>query len=154
MSPRAAARLERLGFNDVYDYVPGKADWLANGLPVEGELAGEERIGDLARGDAPVCSMDESLDEVRERLVNSNWEICVVVNDESVVLGLLHESDLPDEDDGDLETLIDYGPKTFRPDGSLDDATEYFESSSDDVALVTTNLGELLGVVRADDLLE
>jgi hypothetical protein len=36
MSPRAACRLETLGFPEVYDYVAGKADWLAHGLDVEG----------------------------------------------------------------------------------------------------------------------
>ncbi|MFF5019711.1 rhodanese-like domain-containing protein [Streptomyces sp. NPDC001165] len=47
MSPRAAAQLEQLGFRQVYDYVPGKADWLAAGLPTEGpaaENAGEPRL--------------------------------------------------------------------------------------------------------------
>ena len=43
MSPRAACRLETLGFSEVYDYVAGKADWLARGLPREGEKAGERR---------------------------------------------------------------------------------------------------------------
>ncbi len=33
MSPRAAARLETLGFSRVYDYVGGKRDWLAAALP-------------------------------------------------------------------------------------------------------------------------
>src|ERR687892_109584 len=27
MSPRAASRLESIGFEDVYEYVAGKADW-------------------------------------------------------------------------------------------------------------------------------
>ena len=36
LSPRAAARLEELSFREVYDYVAGKADWLAAGLPSEG----------------------------------------------------------------------------------------------------------------------
>ena len=40
MSPRAAWRLEGLGFERVYDYVPGKADWFASGLPKEGRLVG------------------------------------------------------------------------------------------------------------------
>src|SRR5689334_6170303 len=35
LSPRAAARLESLGFADVYDYAAGKADWIAMGLPTE-----------------------------------------------------------------------------------------------------------------------
>jgi len=32
MSPRAASRLESLGFRDVYDYAAGKADWFNAGL--------------------------------------------------------------------------------------------------------------------------
>jgi hypothetical protein len=40
MSPRAACRLEQLGFAKVYDYTTGKADWLAHGLETEGEHAG------------------------------------------------------------------------------------------------------------------
>ena len=42
MSPRAAWRLEATGFGPVYDYVAGKADWLAADLPFEGtaQLAG------------------------------------------------------------------------------------------------------------------
>ncbi len=37
MSPRAAWQLEALGFEHVYDYTEGKLDWIAHGLPVEGE---------------------------------------------------------------------------------------------------------------------
>ena len=32
MSPRAACRLAALGFEQVYDYMPSKVDWLARGL--------------------------------------------------------------------------------------------------------------------------
>ncbi len=39
MSPRAAWRLESLGFTRVYDYVAGKVDWFAAGFPREGRLA-------------------------------------------------------------------------------------------------------------------
>lgn len=34
-SPRAAARMEALGYRRVYDYTAGKADWQAAGKPVE-----------------------------------------------------------------------------------------------------------------------
>ena len=37
MSPRAACQLEELGFDQVYDYELGIADWKAAGLPVEGD---------------------------------------------------------------------------------------------------------------------
>lgn len=36
MSARAAWRLEQLGFERVFRYTPGKADWAAAGLPMEG----------------------------------------------------------------------------------------------------------------------
>ena len=47
MSPRAACRLELLGFTQVYDDVAGKADWLAHGLPTEGEQAQVPRVKDI-----------------------------------------------------------------------------------------------------------
>jgi hypothetical protein len=46
MSPRAAWRLEALGFTHVYDYAPSKSDWFANGLPREGKAAAIPWAGD------------------------------------------------------------------------------------------------------------
>ena len=34
-SPRAAQKMEELGFTNVYDYEGGKEDWRSAGLPVE-----------------------------------------------------------------------------------------------------------------------
>ncbi len=34
-SPKAAGKLEELGYQDVYDYSAGKMDWREAGLPVE-----------------------------------------------------------------------------------------------------------------------
>src|SRR6266851_66135 len=45
MSPRAAWRLESLGFGEVYDYVAGKLDWMAAGLRTEGTNAAHPRAG-------------------------------------------------------------------------------------------------------------
>ena len=35
MSPRAALRLESIGFEQVYDYGASKADWGSFGLPLD-----------------------------------------------------------------------------------------------------------------------
>jgi hypothetical protein len=51
MSPRAACRLETLGFPEVHDYVAGKADWLAHGRPTEGAQAAVPRAHNLLRTD-------------------------------------------------------------------------------------------------------
>jgi rhodanese-related sulfurtransferase len=36
-SPKAARKMEELGYQEVYDYEAGKMDWKAAGLPVEGD---------------------------------------------------------------------------------------------------------------------
>jgi len=36
-SPKAADKLERLGFRNVWDYAGGKADWVEAGYPLERE---------------------------------------------------------------------------------------------------------------------
>ena len=91
MSPRAASRLEGLGFERVYDYVPRKADWFASGLSREGRLASVPTIGEAARRDVPTCASAEKVGAVRERVQKAGWDRCVVVNKERVVLGLLPE---------------------------------------------------------------
>ena len=68
MSPRAAWRLESLGFREVYDYAAGEADWFAGGLPREGRDAAIPRAGDVARRDVPTCGLDDRVGEVRERV--------------------------------------------------------------------------------------
>ncbi len=68
MSPRAAWRLESVGFRDVHDYVDGKLDWMAAGLPTEGSNALRPRAGEVARKDVPICGLQESIGEVRRRV--------------------------------------------------------------------------------------
>ena len=53
MSPRAAWRLEELGFKQVYDFVPGKMAWLAMGWSREGRAAAVPNAGEIARRDTP-----------------------------------------------------------------------------------------------------
>src|SRR6266702_5120251 len=44
LSARAAWRLESMGFQEVYRYTPGKADWLAAGWEIEGTQARKTRL--------------------------------------------------------------------------------------------------------------
>src|SRR6266542_3579403 len=92
--PRAAWRLESMGFAQVYDYTAGKLDWLAAGLATEGSNALRPRAGDVARHDVPTCGLDERLGEVAGRVRAAGWDACVVVNVERVVLGLLRGKEL------------------------------------------------------------
>src|SRR5438105_3740394 len=98
MSPRAAWRLERLGFTDVHDYVAGKADWLAAGLPTEGPGSTRPRPGSLARRDVPTCGPDETVGVVRRRMVDGEWDRCFVINEARVVMGVVDQQALAGDD--------------------------------------------------------
>src|SRR5678815_54765 len=47
LSARAAWRMESMGFQEVYRYTPGKADWLAAGFETEGAQAKKPRIRNM-----------------------------------------------------------------------------------------------------------
>lgn len=150
MSPRAAWRLESLGFTQVFDYVAGKMGWFASGLPREGKLA-VGRVGDIVRHDVPTCRLDNHLNEVRKQVIAAGQEVCVVVNDENVVFGRLSRDTLHSEREGVIETVMESGPSTFRPHVSLKEMLDYMQKRGLDDALITTADGRLLGLLyRAD----
>ena len=89
MSPRAAARLESLGFTKVYDYEAGKSDWLASPLPTEGRAAGKLDAAAMVRGDDIACHLGERLGDVANRVRAAGKNVCIVVNDRHIVSKLL-----------------------------------------------------------------
>src|SRR5438105_1352186 len=115
MSPRAAWRLETLGFKQVYDYMAGKAGWGAAGLPREGRAASELSAGDAADQQVPTCALDEDLVAVRERVRGSGWDTCIVVNEQRIVLGWLGRKALDGDGAGPVEEAMSAGPSTVRP---------------------------------------
>lgn len=153
MSPRAAWRLEALGFRNVYDYVAGKADWGAAGFPREGTAAEEESAAEAAVLDVPTCRLDDQLAAVRDRVRASGWSTCVVVNEERVVLGLLGRRALADDDttaETTVEDAMTEGPSTTRPNTPARAVRERLERQGLTQALITTSDGRLVGVVRAE----
>src|SRR6266704_1546049 len=87
MSPRAAWRLESIGFTRVYDYVAGKADWGSFGLPLEGKRQPGARVGAHVQTDLPTCMLRDSLRDVFDKVRASGSDTCFVVNDQRIVLG-------------------------------------------------------------------
>src|SRR4030095_9932633 len=88
LSARAAWRLESMGFQEVYRYTPGKADWLAAGFETEGTQAQKPRNRNMIQQAVPTCSLRERLEDVKSRR-RQNQDICVVVNDRNIVLGVI-----------------------------------------------------------------
>src|SRR5713226_1874072 len=145
MSPRAAWRLESIGFTQVYDYVAGKADWGSFGLPLEGTKG--PRAGELARRDVPTCELDERLAEVRERVAAAGWDTCIVVNDAAVVLGRLGRKALASQEDVSVEQAMSSGPSTVRPSITVAAILERMQKQNLTSALVTRSDGTLVGIL-------
>jgi CBS domain-containing protein len=152
MSPRAAWRLETLGFGEVYDYVDGKVDWMAAGLPTEGTNAQHPRAGDIARKDVPTCALEEKLGDVSSRVSGQGWDAAVVVNDERVVLGLLRAKELGADPEQPIEKAMRPGPSTFRPYVSLHEMLHFMVDHKLDSAPVTTSDGRLVGLLLQRDV--
>lgn len=151
MSPRAAWRLETLGFEHVYEYAAGEADWGAAGLPLEGEVAGIPTIGGKARTDVPTVRLDERIGELRSRTLDVGWNTAMVVNEKNVLLGRLYRQQLEGDPQARVEDVMKPGPSTFRPNVSIPEMVEFMHMHDLDTAPVTTSSGVLVGIIFLKD---
>src|SRR6266850_1003505 len=137
MAPRAAARLESLGFEEVYEYRAGKLDWLAAGNPTEGENSRRPRAGEVARKDMVVCRLKDRVGDVHERAI--------------VVLGLLRSEQLDEEPCLAVDKAMRPGPSTFRPYVPIKEMADFMVEHQLDSVPITTSAGQLLGVLLKGD---
>ena len=149
MSPRAAWRLEQLGFVDVADYTGGKMDWLSFGLPYEGEAV---LAADAVDSDVPACRLDEEPSAVLKRFPCNGASSCVVLDEHGIVMGTVRAADLGDRGAratrvGDVMT---FGVSTVRPSTGLDDVLERLREAEADSVIVTRPDGTLVGLLRRD----
>ena len=151
MSPRAASRLESIGFEQVYDYVAGKADWGSAGLPLEGAEGSETRAGAHVRTDVPTCRPHDLLRKVCESLDESGWDTCFVVDERRVVLGRLGRRAIRGYDDVPAEQAMTLGPSTIRPSARLRDVVERMKRQKLTNLPVTTSDGRLVGLLLRED---
>lgn len=149
MSPRAACRLETLGFDPklVFDYVEGKAGWLANGLPREGGNASILYAGEVADTDPPTCALDTPVADIRAMLDGSPNGFCLVITQRRTVLGRVRRSALDGMDDGATAgQVMESGPSTVRFDVRADELVQRLAKQNLETAVVTTPGGCLVGV--------
>ena len=133
------------------DYVHGKLDWLAAGLPTEGTNSQLPHAADVARRDVPTCALGDRLGDVRERVRAAGWNACVVVNEQSVVLGLLREKELGGEPDLTIERAMRPGPSTFRTYVAIEEMADFMTQHDLVNAPITTSDGRLVGLLNRDD---
>ena len=151
MSPRAAWRLESLGFSQVYEYAAGIADWLAFGLLSEGRNADVPRAGRIARRNVPTCGLRERLDDIRDRARAAGWDECLVVNDEQVLLGRVRGAAFEAPGATLAEEVMEPGPTTIRPDEPLARLVPRLRDRHVARIIVTTPDGRLVGVAEREN---
>jgi predicted transcriptional regulator len=149
MSPRAAWRLEEAGFSPVYDYAPGKSDWLAADLPFEGtaQLAGMfTRRGVAAVGEQTAAA------EALRLLDAQGFGPVLVLNQAGVVMGTAYRDGLASAPaEAEVGTVMRFGVSTVRP--SEDAAALVHRMGHAEVTrvVVTRSDGTLVGLFFADD---
>lgn len=148
MSPRAATRLDQLGF-EVFDYALSKVDWMAHGLPMEGTAADQPTALSFARDDVATCTLDDRAEEVKQLIDSSPNGFALVLADR-VVLGRVRRSHLDDAPaDRSAEELMEPGPSTTRSHTDPDEPAKRLQRSGANTAILATPEGELIGIVAA-----
>ena len=148
LGPRAAARLETLGFSEVYEYSAGKDDWLSAGGDSEGTKSDEPTAIDAAK-DVPVSRLNDDISIVKELVQHSG--VVAVVNDDGVVMGQLNGSASSAGADDTIESIMEDGPVTVRPSERIEDVVDRMNTNKVETLLVTDPKGYLLGIVHKED---
>ncbi len=152
MSPRAACRLVTLCFERVYDYIPGKADWMARGVPLEGDIAGTPRSIDVVRTDVVTCELQDTIGTVHHRVTQSAYGFAFVLGPDGVLLGRLPKAALDGNPETKAQDVMEPGPSTTRPDTPPDKLLAKLQDAALTTAVLTEPEGRLLGIVRRGDL--
>jgi Mg/Co/Ni transporter MgtE len=113
--------------------------------------AQEPSGGDLARRDVPTCFLADDLHEVRQRVRESLWETCMVVNEQGIVLGRLGRKALCADSDQTVEAAMMEGPSTVRPSIGGSALLERMIDNGLTSFVVTTADGKLVGVVLREE---
>jgi CBS domain-containing protein len=132
--------------------MPGKVDWMARGLPLEGDKAGEPRAIDVAARDVVTCGLQDTMGAVRERVAQSRYGFAFVVSEDGVLLGRLRKAALEGDPAARADDVMEPGPSTSRPDTPPAELVAKLDRGQLRTAVLTDPDGRLLGVVRRDDL--
>jgi CBS domain-containing protein len=95
--------------------------------------------------------VDELVADVAER-IEEGWDVCVVVNAEGVVAGLLGRSPLRARLQVPVDEAMTLGPRTIRPSARREAIAQRMRDQNVARLVVTHSDGTFVGVVRREDL--
>jgi Mg/Co/Ni transporter MgtE len=110
------------------------------------------RAFELLVDDVVTCGLDDQVGEVRNRVVASPYGFAFVVSPSRILLGRLRSAAFEGNPELTAEAVMEPGPSTIRPDRQLEPVAERMRRDSLTTLPITTPDGELLGVLRRDDL--
>ena len=132
--------------------MPGKVDWLAHNLPVEGDRADAPIAARAMRDDAVLCRPGDRIAEVRDSIKRSPYPFALVTSEDGTLLGRAPLSALDADSDRPVFDVAEPGPKTFRPHVSADKVVGVLADKDLRWAIITTPEGRVLGVASREDL--
>jgi predicted transcriptional regulator len=118
---------------------------------MEGAQAAVPQVGAIAQRDVPRCRLSETVGAVRDRVQAAGWDICVVVNEAQVILGLLRQQGLSADPNATAEQVMRPGPVTYRPSSVAADVVERMQKKGVGGVLITRSDGTLIGWLRRED---
>jgi predicted transcriptional regulator len=77
--------------------------------------------------------------------------VCVVVNEDRIVLGLLRHKELDTGDSEPVEQVMRPGPSTFRPHVGIVEMADFMIEHETESSPITTSDGRLVGVLFRTD---
>jgi Mg/Co/Ni transporter MgtE len=98
------------------------------------------------------CELDATVGDVRGLVEQSPYGFALVVARGGCLLGRLRKRTLEGDPNARAGDVMEAGPSTVRPDTGAGKLLRRLEQRDLRTAIVTTPEGELLGVVRRDDL--
>ncbi|HEV8341891.1 MAG TPA: CBS domain-containing protein [Candidatus Binatia bacterium] len=131
--------------------MPGKADWLAYGLPVETESGELRLVVNFLQRKIPYCRLTETVGEALERVPKPGPVFCPVLNNEEIVLGVLTDEAKKTEPARPVEEVMELGPTTIRPSADVEETLQYFSRNNKERVLVTSSDGKFLGLFARDE---
>src|SRR5260370_19716491 len=96
----------------------------------------------MVRRDVPTCRLHDSMHDIAARMRASPWDLCAVLDDEHVLLGLLHPSALRGAASTPAEHVLQSAPTTDELGTRL--------KKRDHLAVTTTDARFLGGLPRSD----
>jgi len=134
-----------MDFSRVFAYAPGKADWMAYGLPVERGPGMPPIIGDFLEREVPCCRQGELIGDARQAAYEMGLDMCPVVTDGGILIGLCTRNSLHAHPSICVDLVMEPGPLTARPSMPVHEALEIIERQKIRSLLVTTPDGKLIG---------